>query len=180
MNEVDEGLPSPALAIKAAQEPESPGTPTKLSADETSIQIQWTAPPHDGSSDLIGYRIYWDDNTGVLLETHIAETTRQTLTFSKSGLQTGQYYRFAISAYNAIGEGIKSGQASIITATVPGAPQTPTLVSQSKTQIGIAWQDPLNLGGTTLDSYVVEMDGGSTSGITAFSEIAVISNQLND
>jgi hypothetical protein len=77
-----------------------------LSADTTSIQITWTAPDHDGNDEILGYYIYWDDNTGVLIETALSSTGKNTLTFSQSGLQTGKYYIFTVTAYNGIGESV--------------------------------------------------------------------------
>jgi hypothetical protein len=102
------------------------------------------------------------------------------LTFSKSGLDQGLYYKFAVAAVNAIGTSDKAESVPIIAATIPGVPQTPSLLYQSKTAIGIQWSDPLDLGGTTLDEYIIEMDNGSTAGNTEFTELATISNQETD
>ena len=77
---------------------------------------------------------------------------------------------------NEIGTSSKAESAPIIAATVPGVPQTPSLLYQSKTAIGIQWSDPLELGGTPLLSYIVEMDNGSTAGNTEFTELATVSN----
>ena len=83
-------------------------------------------------------------------------------------------------AFNDIDKGPLSDSVSIIAATVPGPPQTPTLQSQSKTQIGITWNDPVDLGGTPLQTYLIQMDGGTTSGVTEFSTIATQSNASTD
>ena len=81
-NEVGDSTPSDSTAIKAASPPDAPDAPTKLSADKTSIQISWTAPDHDGSATITGYKIYWDNNTGTIINTAIETTSWQTLTFS--------------------------------------------------------------------------------------------------
>ena len=85
-----------------------------------------------------------------------------------------------MAAVNEIGTSSQSPPVTIIAATVPGVPAAPTLLSQSKTAIGIAWNDPIDIGGTTLDTYVIEMDNGSTAGNTAFSELATIANGAVD
>jgi hypothetical protein len=84
--------------------------------------VQWEAPDHDGSDEIQGYNIYWDDNTATLIGTSIASTSKTTLTYSKTGLSQGLYYMFAVSAYNSIGESVYSNTVSIIAATVPGVP----------------------------------------------------------
>ena len=83
-------------------------------------------------------------------------------------------------ALNEIGESSVSASVSIIAATVPGIPQTPSLLSQSKTQIGIAWSDPVDLGGSPLLQYKVQMDGGTSSGVTELTTIATINNAASD
>jgi hypothetical protein len=102
--------------------------------------------------------LYWDNATGTIIDTVIGITSWQTLTFSISGLTTNRYYKFAVAAVNVVGTGPKTTSSAIITATITGQPQTPALKSSSKTHIEIIWSDPLDLGGTTLDSYIVEMD----------------------
>ena len=79
-------------------------------------------------------------------------------------------------AYNEIGPGLAS-QASekIIAATIPSQPAAPTLVSQSKTAIEIAWTAPEN-GGSPLISYEIHWNGGSGS---TFSPIATHTDLLN-
>jgi len=42
-----------------------------------------------------------------MISNSIASTNWQTLIFSKSGLTTNIYYKFAVSAYNIIGESPK-------------------------------------------------------------------------
>lgn len=88
----------------------------------------------------------------------ISQIQSQTLTFTLTGLITNKYYKFAVSAVNIVGEGLTAESAPIITATVPGQPGTPSLKSSAKDKIEIMWSDPIDLGGTTLDSYVIEMD----------------------
>lgn len=99
--------------------------------------------------------------------------------FPKSGLTTGAYYKFTVQAFNIIGDGPQSSEVSIIAATVPGAPAQPTLLIATKELIGIAWNDPIELGGTTLDTFLVQMDGGS-SGSTSFTTIATVTNSGTD
>jgi hypothetical protein len=79
-----------------------------------------------------------------------------------------------------VGEGDQTISDAIITATIPGQPQTPALRSSSKTHIEIIWSDPLDLGGTTLDSYVIEMDQGTTNGADSYTIVQIQENEASD
>jgi titin len=83
------------------------------------------------------------------------------LTYSVTGLTTNRYYTFAVTAVNVVGESSRATSAAIITATVPGQPSTPSLISQSKTSINIGWSNPINTGGTSLTGFIIEMDSGT-------------------
>ena len=134
INEVGPSIESGSVAIKAADAPASPLAPSKVSADRTSIQISWQAPNDDGASEITGYKVFWDNNTGTVDTVNaIATVNAQTLTYLKTGLTEGLFYKFAVLATNEIGESEVSDSASIIAATIPGQPQTPSLLSQSKT-----------------------------------------------
>jgi titin len=61
-----------------------------------------------------------------------------------------------------IGESGRTSSTPIITATVPGKPSTPILISQSKTSLNIGWSDPTNNGGTQITGYRIEMDSGTS------------------
>lgn len=111
-----------------------------------------------------------------MISTSIANTNWQTLIFSKSGLTTNIYYKFAVSAYNVIGESPKVLSIPIITATVPDQPIGLSLISQDKSHIKIGWSDPLNEGGTTLQNYIVEMDSGRLKKPGVFKTMSI---QLN-
>jgi titin len=139
VNIVGDSESSPALSILAAQVPTAPLNLHMLSADKTSITVQWSAPSSDGSTPITGYKLYWDESTGIILPDSIGDTTWQTLQFTQSGLDTDRYYIFAVSAINIVGESPTTSSESIITATVPGVPQALSMKSQSQTHIEIQW-----------------------------------------
>lgn len=60
-----------------------------------------------------------------------------------------------------VGESTLTESAPILSATVPDQPHKPLLKSQSKSHLEIQWTDPLNDGGTAIESYIVEMDDGA-------------------
>ena len=132
------------------------------------MSISWVAPILTGSTPVTSYNIYWDNASGVIINTPIGTTSSSTLTFSSTGLTTNRYYTFAVSALNIIGESGRTSSSPIITATVPGRPSTPILISQSKTSINIGWSDPTNNGGTQLTGYRIEMDSGTSGSPQVF------------
>ncbi len=67
-----------------------------------------------------------------------------------------------MTALNIVGESAITLSAPILTATIPGAVQSLQLKSQSKSHLEIRWSDPLDLGGTALQTYIVEMDSGTS------------------
>ena len=69
------------------------------------------------------------------------------------GLTPGVNYGFAIKAINIVGVSDLSSLEIIMSATVPDAPSTPVMVSQSETQITISWSPSSNDGGSPLIDY---------------------------
>jgi hypothetical protein len=179
-NVIGDSVASISLPILAAQVPSAPQSLVKYFADKTSITVSWAIPANDGSSAIIGYNVYFDNGSGTISSTAIGSTTWQTLTFSKTALTTNTNYLFAVSAYNAVGDGPQATSIPILTATVPGQPQTPALVSSSKSSLQISWSDPVDLGGTTLQSYVVQMDQGSSVGPGVFRVVNIQPNVESD
>jgi len=77
-------------------------------------------------------------------------------------LETNKLYKLGVTAINIIGESARVESQSFLTATVTSQPPIPILKSRSKSHLEITWQDPINLGGTALDYYIVEMDSGTS------------------
>lgn len=79
-----------------------------------------------------------------------------------------------------IGESDKVTSIPILAATVPGQPQPPIMKSQSKIHLEIQWSDPIDLGGTALDAYIIEMDSGSSQNRGVFTVMNVQANTPSD
>lgn len=74
-------------------------------------------------------------------------------TYQATGLTPGQNYGFAIKAINIVGVSDLSQLTVIMAATVPDAPSTPLMVSQSETQITVSWSPSSNYGGSPLTEF---------------------------
>jgi cellulose 1,4-beta-cellobiosidase len=122
--------------IYAATVPDAPNAPTRVSGSNTltTITLTWTANG-DGGLAITNYEIWWNGGgagpvTGLLQSTGSTSTT-----YVATGLSSGTYYSFAIKADNIVGTSSLSTSTSIICATVPDAPTSLTLVSQSTSAI---------------------------------------------
>jgi hypothetical protein len=117
----------------AAKIPEKPTTPSKFSADVSQITVRWEEPVlGNGGSIITDYRVYWDAGAANGVFVYIGNTLSYetyTVTANISPLFTGgKTFSFKVSAVNVIGEGVVSDSVSVIAATIPTAPSTPTLV----------------------------------------------------
>lgn len=170
-NEIGDSEPSDPVSLRAAIAPEAPNAPVKTFANGSRIEIAWDAPADSGGSSITKYEVFMDDTQGSGFQslgfTADGSTTSWT---QEDSISEGQPYYFKVSAYNEISAGALS-QASqkIIAATVPSQPDPPTMVSQSKTAITIAWTAPASDGGSPLIAYEVQWNSGSGSTFTALS-----------
>jgi len=105
---------------------------------------------------LTGYIIYWDQGTDnyVPLAAFDQTVTQYAKTF---GLTTGNLYKFAVSARNAIGESDRSTSLEVIAARTPDAPENLSLVSASPESISFTWSVPYD-GGSPILFYKIFWD----------------------
>ena len=85
--------------------------------------------PYDGHDTIIDYRVEWDSGSNGATFAQLAESTFNTRKYkTQVSLSVGTYYQFKVIAVNAIGDSAPSEAVSLIAATFPDAPNTPTLV----------------------------------------------------
>jgi len=63
-----------------------------------------------------------------------------------------------VRAFNKAGSGANSTIITCYTATIPGQPGSPQLVSSSATQITVKWQPAYDDGGSPISFYELSMD----------------------
>jgi hypothetical protein len=112
--------------------------------------------------------VYWDQGQGDG-NYHYLDNTLGYLTYTVNAEQSshflpGLWYVFRVTAINAIGESVYSESIPILAAKVPDAPNAPTLVSQTPTDIVISWTAPYN-GGSQIRDYDIYYDA-NTNGLT--------------
>jgi titin len=161
-NILGRGDPSlPSDPIRAASRPDAPSQPQKVSSTTSEISLNWNAPIYNGGNAVHDYLVYisvgTNDNYSELEYTGSADDFESTATL----LDRGQLYWFKVTAWNVIGESEYSLENSILAATVPLAPDRPTIAVQTSNTITIAWLEPDN-GGSNIDDYQVMMCVGQS------------------
>jgi hypothetical protein len=84
----------------------APGAPTALGTidGDATVSLAWTAPVSTGGTAITSYKLYRGTTTGVLTLVKSVGTTSTT----DASLTNGTTYFYAVSAVNAVGEGVKS------------------------------------------------------------------------
>jgi len=94
-------------------------TLTVSPSQAASVHLRWNAPTYaDGSpvADLAGYRVYYGQASG----SHaLTLDVGNSLSVSVGGLQDGQTYYFAVTAYNTVG--LESGFSDEVSTVTPVA-----------------------------------------------------------
>ena len=140
----------------AAKAPDAPESPTSSFADQTTITIDWTAP-YNGGSDITSYTVQWNLGGPGTDFYDLSTVSASTLTFTQSGLTTGEIYTFRVFATNYIDPSAPSGTLQVYAATKPLQPSTPAEVSADQNQITIRWTATAESTGTSTG-----FNGGST------------------
>ena len=117
----------------------------------TTATLSWSAPA-DGGAPITHYSIQHDQGLlGDFTSTTLASTA---LTATILGLSTGLSHRFRVAAVNAVGTGAYSAEAVGVVASVPGAPDAPTLASIAvDTHVRVTWAAPSDDGGSVITGY---------------------------
>ncbi|MDP9300071.1 MAG: S8 family serine peptidase [Actinomycetota bacterium] len=130
--------------------PTAPGTSTlSAMAGNATVHLSWTAPS-DGGSAITNYKIYRGTTSGG--ETLLA-TVGNVTSYKDSGLTNGTTYFYQVSAVNALGEGSRSNEVSVIpqVSAVPGAPVL-TATSATGKGVMLSWTVPES-GGSPITGY---------------------------
>jgi titin len=99
------------------------------------------------------------------------------LTYTKTGLSAGTTYKFKVSARNSIGTGSLSSEFTIVAATIPSTPASPTTTYDGITDtVTIDFNSPTDNGGLTITGYVIQIQHADSSWSTETSNCDGLNN----
>lgn len=146
------------IGIVVLDKPGQPRGPVKVEeVTSDSITISWNPPEYDGGCTIKNYVVEKRDTstTNWMVVTHNLARTK-----IKAGrLKTGSEYQFRIVAENRYGKGPALSSECIVAQypyKLPGPPGTPNIAACSKDSMVVAWNEPVNDGGTTILGYHLE------------------------
>ena len=153
-NEIGVGAYSGTLRAIAAKKADPPTVFNLISSTATTIEFGWT-PAYNGGTPITYYKIYWDAGSGSGVYSEYAFTSNPVSSFIvNSGLASGTFYSFKVSAVNVVGDSSLSNAVTYIAASVPSIPGKPYSTSTSTSSIGIAWSASLENGSTIIEYKV--------------------------
>ena len=167
-NQVGTSTFSSAVAMIAGDIPSQVTGLTATTTSNTSIDLAWTAPNDNGYA-ISGYMIERSTDNGVTWSTLVADTQSTSVAYSDTGLTTGTYYTYKISAINSLGTGPASATSTSHAGDVPDATVL-TATPSASGQITLSWTVPGD-NGFALSKYLVER---STDGITYTSIASIV------
>jgi len=103
-NEEGESFKSETVWATPREEPVVPDPPRNVEAEllDEGVEIRWDAPFDDGSSPIISYRIYREENGGE--SQLIQEVDGETFTYFDETIYPDKDYIYSVVAINEIGE----------------------------------------------------------------------------
>jgi len=110
----------------------------------------------------------------------IGTATGTATTFADTGLADNVTRFYAVTATNAVGEGIRSNEATATTYSLASAPQSLAAIGgPGAGQIALSWAAPASTGGAPITAYRIYR--GTTSGaLTALADVAGSATSFTD
>ena len=151
---------SNAVSRLAATIPNAPTSLQVISQSIGSISWSWVEASNNGGSEVTDYHILWNGGSGTIFSAKIESTgllDPLAYTLSDPDIEVDKDYLIQVKARNAVGLSSASDQLLIISAGLPSAPGTPTVIKAStdSTQITVTWTESTENGGTAIISYEV-------------------------
>lgn len=133
--------------------PASPSGLTVLNTTATTASLSWGHPNESAVKD---YKIEYKLSTAATWNS-FSDGVSTAKTTTVTGLQNGSKYMFRVSAQNVAGYSQPSNikYADTKQQQVPGAPENVIVKTGTGTSLKIAWNQPMNNGGSAITDYVI-------------------------
>ncbi|HVO77942.1 MAG TPA: fibronectin type III domain-containing protein [Methanomassiliicoccales archaeon] len=115
------------------------------------VSLSWSAPPSDGGSPIVSYRVY---RGGSLNDALLVGEGVTTTSYTCAGLNNGANYYFWVSACNSAGEGERSEPVQSRAGAVPDAPRD-LVADVGSRYVRLSWTAPEERGSTPITEYRV-------------------------
>ncbi|UCE37359.1 MAG: right-handed parallel beta-helix repeat-containing protein, partial [Thermoplasmata archaeon] len=129
--------------------PTVPSTPQNLQIDEGDeyINLTWEIPTSDGNSPILGYYVYRNGTSG-----YYDIIPPDQLWYLDLNVVNGITYIYNISAFNAIGESIRSSDITATPRSLSSQPQDLQIVLGDG-YLNLTWNVPFDDGGSPITGY---------------------------
>ena len=130
-----------------------PSEPQNLQATTASheVTLTWDAPATDGGTPIVNYSIFRSLVSGG--EVFLIKIGN-VLTYRDTGLTNSLTYYYKVTAWNAMGEGPRSGEVSAVPGAEPGPPIGLGAVPANR-QVTLTWSPPSDIGGAPITNYMI-------------------------
>jgi len=149
-------------ALASAMPVGVPAAPTQLNviSDDQRLELTWTAPVDNGGSGIRDYDVQYSNDDGVTSTLWHESLESNTLSEEITDLNNGITYHLRVRARSDVGQGPWSEWALGQPATIPSAPNPPTLTPGNR-QLHVAWNSPPSDGGAPIGGYAIRYSNDS-------------------
>jgi fibronectin type 3 domain-containing protein len=121
------------------------------------VLLTWKAPSSIGSGPVLGYRVYRStvSNAQTLLATVAVNTAVSLQSFTDTTVQNGTTYYYQLTAFNAVGEGLRTYEKTAKRGTAPTAPRSVTATTNTAGGVTLRWYSPSSNGGSSVTGYKI-------------------------
>ena len=152
LNAVGDGDPSTEASATPATTP-GPPRAVRVQRGDGSGKVRWSPPSANGGLAVTGYVVQWSaDEFDQSVDE--AQVGAGAVEFEVTGLVNGTEYLVRVVALNTVGNGAPSQEASLIPATVPGAPAD-LGVARGVRSVTVSWGAPAD-GGSAITGFRVQ------------------------
>lgn len=152
--------------------PSSPRSVTGTFGNK-QVAVAWSVPTTDGGAPITDYLVV--SNPG----SKTCTADAMTFTCNVTGLVNGTSYTFAVQARNSEGFGSSSASGSVVPATKPTPPSTPSITSVGNGTISLNWNAPVDNGGSAVTGYRVTANPGGQTCVTTTARVCTIAGLAN-